>query len=149
MSFLNWTWKTEEGYYDEKKNLLNSYDGTSAYLIGVWFINLNLDFKHVIPGNYKLYINEAFLSSNYIIEQANITVFIGEKKVYSNEKFPNSGENQELDEHFICDIRLEDFDSDSLDNNGDAIIKIMVRELSNAGKKSGWIFDGYRLLEVN
>ena len=81
--------------------------------------------------------------------QSNIKVFIGEKVVYSNGSFPNSGINQELAEHFICDIKLEDFDLDKLDNNGDAIIKISVRENSNARIKKGWIFDGYRLLEVN
>ena len=109
---------------------------------------MDLDFKHVKPGNYKLYINEGFLSDSKIIGETIIRVLIGEKLVYKNEKFPNFGTNQILAEHFICDIKLEDFDLDKLDNNGDAIIKIEISERTTDVKKSGWIFDGYRLLEV-
>ena len=145
--FYDWFWKKD--YYNETKNLMNSYDGTSPYLIYVWYIEMHLDFRHVKPGNYKLYINEGFTNNSYIIEQTIIKVYIGEKVVYSNDYFPNSGENQILAEHFICDIILEDFDLDKLDDNGDAVINVEVRDKSTSNRKYGWIFDGYRLLEVN
>ena len=88
-----------------------------------------LDFNHVKPGNYKLYINEGFTKHGNIIGETIITVKIGEKVVYSNEYFPNSGENQILAEHFICDIRLKDFELEKLDNNGDDVILILLVEL--------------------
>ena len=52
-----------------------------------------------------------------------------------------------LTEHFICNIKREDFDYNKLDNNGDMSIRVEVEGNNNSWKK-GWIFDGVRVLEV-
>ena len=56
--------------------------------------------------------------------------------------------DKNLTEHFICDIKRQDFDMNKLDQNGDAIVKVVIVGKDNSWKK-GWTFDGLRLLETN
>jgi hypothetical protein len=143
-----WAHKSNNQYFDEKK-LPNSYDGTSSHLIKVCFLDVRVDLKHVKPGNYKLFVNEAYENAQ-IRGQFKVKVTVGDKEVYNNEALPNADmiKDKDLTEHFICDIKRQDFDMNRLDQNGDAIVKVAIAGKDNSWKK-GWTFDGLRLLETN
>ena len=144
---FNWAHKDNKQFFDLKNNLENSYDGTSAYLIKVCWIDMKLKFNHVRPVNYKLYINQSF-ENLQIKGQMKIRVFAQEKEVFSTTDFPNAEmvKHKNLTEFYICDIKSSDFDLSRLDNNGDAVVRIEFSGNNNSWKK-GWTFDGARLVE--
>jgi hypothetical protein len=54
-----WAHKDNNQFFDDKKDP-NSYDGTAAHLIKVCWLDIKLPLKHVKPGNYQLFLNQAF-----------------------------------------------------------------------------------------
>ena len=142
-----WAHKDNKQYFDDKKDA-NSYDGTAAHLIKVCWLDMKLPLKHVKPGNYQLFLNQAFENAQ-IRGTMKIKVLVGDKQVFNDEAFPNAEmiKNKNLTETYICNIKREDFDMNRLDQNGDAIVKVEIGGKDNSWKK-GWLFDGIRLLEV-
>ena len=65
----------------------NSYDGTVRYFKSFTF-NIQLNFNHVKPGNYKLYLNQCFqnkdLKGGIIFK-----IFVSYKQIYEDNNFPN------------------------------------------------------------
>ena len=116
------------------KKLPNSYDGTSTHLIKVCFLDIKLDFKHVKPGNYKLFIDETYENAQ-TRGQLKVKVTVGDKEIYNNEAFPNAGmiKDKNSIEHFICDTKRQDFDKNKHDKNGNIIVKVAI-----VGKYISW-----------
>jgi hypothetical protein len=142
-----WAHKDNKQYFDDKKDA-NSYDGTAAHLIKVCWLDMKLPLKHVKPGNYQLFLNQAFENAQ-IRGTMKIKVLVGDRQVFNDEAFPNAEmiKNKNLTESYICNIKREDFDMNKLDQNGDAVVKVEIGGKDNSWKK-GWLFDGIRLLEV-
>ena len=142
-----WAHKDNNQFFDDKKDP-NSYDGTAAHLIKVCWLDIKLPLKHVKPGNYQLFLNQAFENAQ-IRGTMKIKVLVGDKQVFNDEAFPNAEmvKNKNLTETYICNIKREDFDMNKLDKNGDAEVKVEIGGKDNSWKK-GWLFDGIRLLEV-
>ena len=129
----------------------NSYDGKSVYLISIGWIDIKFNFKHVKPGNYKLFINQIFLDSN-IKEKMIIIVLLGDKSIYKDDNYPSESimKNEfinDLKESFICNIEEKDFKDVNLDARGDAVVNLIFQGKNNNIKKK-WVIDGARLLEV-
>ena len=142
-----WAHKDNKQYFDDKKDA-NSYDGTAAHLIKVCWLDMKLPLKHVKPGNYQLFLNQAFENAQ-IRGTMKIKVLVGDRQVFNDEAFPNAEmiKNKNLTESYICNIKREDFDMNKLDQNGDAVVKVEIGGKDNSWKK-GWLLDGIRLLEV-
>ena len=142
-----WAHKNNNQYFDEKKPN-GSYDGVSSHLIKVCFLDVNLEFKHVKPGNYQLFVNQSF-ENVQIRGTMKVQVFVGDKEVFHDEAFPNAEmvKNKDLTEVYVCNIKREDFNLSKLDNNGDTTVKVSFKGKDNSWKK-GWTIDGLRLLEV-
>ena len=144
-----WAHKDNKSYFDTQKPA-NSYEGTSSHLIKVCYLNLAVDFKHVKPGNYKLFINQSF-ENVQLRDQMKLRVLIGDKEIFNTPNFPTAEmvKSRNLTESFICDIKRQDFDMNKLDRNGDAIVKVCISGKDDKTWKKGWVFDGLRLLEEN
>ena len=78
-----------------------------------------------------------------------LKIFVGDKEVFSSASFPNDEmvKSKTLTEHFICNIKKEDFDHNKLDKNGDTSVRFEFDGNNNSWKK-GWTIDGVRILEV-
>ena len=144
---IPWVHKDNSKYYGTK-NFPGSYDGKVTNLIQVCWIDIKLNVKHIKPGNYQLYLNQAF-ENEQIKNQMKLKVLVGDKEVYHTPSFPNNEmvKSKNLTEHFICNIKRNDFDYNKLDGNGDAVVRVEFSGNNNNWKR-GWIFDGIRLLEV-
>ncbi len=144
-----WAHKDNKSYFDTQKPA-NSYEGTSSHLIKVCYLNLAVDFKHVKPGNYKLFINQSF-ENVQLRDQMKLRVLIGDKEIFNTPNFPTAEmvKSRNLTESLICDIKRQDFDMNKLDRNGDAIVKVCISGKDDKTWKKGWVFDGLRLLEEN
>ena len=144
---LQWVHKDNPQYYTTKNDPA-CYDGTATHLIKVCWLSFKIGVKHVKPGNYQVFFNQAFENAQ-IKGQMKLKIFVGDKEVFSSASFPNDEmvKSKTLTEHFICNIKREDFDYNKLDNNGDMSIRVEVEGNNNSWKK-GWIFDGVRVLEV-
>ena len=83
--------------------------------------------------------------------QLKMRVLVGDREVCNIPNFPNENDakNRNLTEVFICDIRREAFDTNRLDPNGDAVVRVEINGVNQNAWKKGWLFDGGRLLEVN
>ncbi len=55
--------------------------------------------------------------------------------------------SKNLTEHYICNIKKQDFDYKKLDNNGDDSLRFEFDGNDQSWKK-GWIFDAVRILEA-
>ena len=137
-------------YYCTKEDP-NSYDGFAVRLIKVSWLNLRFKFNHVKPGNYKLFLNQCFENNhNNLQGQITFKLSVCDKNIYEDGLFPNDimiKENK-LSEIFIRDIKIEDFDKNKLDRNGDGIIRLEFTGNDQNALKNGWIIDGARLLFV-
>ena len=144
---FDWAHKNNPQFFELRHNLANSYDGTSAYLIKVCWIEMKLKFNHVKPVNYRLFINQSF-ENPQIKGQMTVRVFVQDREVYSNKDFPNAEmvKNRNLAECYLCDIKSSDFDLSRLDNNGDAVVRVEFNGNNNTWKK-GWTLDAARLVE--
>ena len=158
---FNWAHKDNEMYWRDE-SIKNSLEENQKvpFLIIVCWIDTNFSFLHVKPGNYKLYINEHFVTHKNFIEKVKLRVIINEgkeNKVLFDEKFPSreifnknnssNSSNAILNEDFICYIKKEDFDGIEKDENGDCIVKIQFNQTDNFWK-GGWYIDGGILKEV-
>ena len=158
---FNWAHKDNDNYWREEeiKNTLEQNQKV-PYLIIVCWIDLNFYFFHVKPGNYKLYINEHFVTHKNFIEKVILKVIINEgkeNKLLFEEKFPSreiydknnssNSSNARLKEDFICYIKKEDFDGIERDENGDCVVKIHFFKVNDFWK-GGWYIDGGILKEV-
>ena len=140
-----WAHKDNSQYFTNKNDPA-SYDGTTSHLIKVCWLNMKLPLKHVKPGNYQLFFNQAFENAQ-IRGQMKVKVLVTGREVFNSASFPNEDMiKRKLTEHFICNIKREDFDYNKLDNNGDGIVNVEI-EGTNQSWKKGWTFDGFRLLE--
>ena len=112
---------------------------------------------HLKPNNYKLYINEHFISNKIFIEKLYLKVIIDEniviydktfpsKKIFDNNKSYNN-DNPKLKEDFICYIKKEDFNEAKRDENGDCMVKIQFNHKNN-NWKGGWYIDEGCLMEI-
>jgi hypothetical protein len=146
---FNWAHKDNRDYWNDR-NDSKSYDGTYSYLNKVCWLNINLDFKHVKPGNYQLFINTGFENAQ-IRGQLKMRVLVGDREVCNIPNFPNENDakNRTLTEVYICDIKREAFDTNRLDPNGDAVVRVEINGVNQGAWKKGWLFDGGRLLEIN
>ena len=146
---FKWAHKDNSQFFELKKNVPNSYDGTCAYLIKVCWLEMKCKLLHVKPGNYKLYINQSF-ENPAIKEQMTIRVFVGTRQVFEDKKYPNDNmvQNKELTESYVCSIKKTDFEMDKLDANGDAVVRVEFNGNNNSWKKV-WTLDGSRLEEEN
>ena len=146
---FNWAHKENRDYWNDKSDP-KSYDGTYSHLNKVCWLNINLDFKHVKPGNYQLFINTGFENAQ-LKGQLKMRVLVGDREVCNVPNFPNENDakNRSLTEIYICDIRRDAFDTNRLDRNGDAIVRVEINGVNQQAWKKGWLFDGGRLLEVN
>ena len=151
-SFIASTHGFKFAHFDNKdlyttKNDPNSYDGTAKHLIKTCYLDIKIRFNHVIPGNYKLFLNQCF-ENDQLKGKAHFKVFVCDKEVYAENAFPTDEmvKSKTLSEVFIKDIKYEDFDMSKLDKNGDAVIRLEFG--GNDGKtwKKGWTIDGARLL---
>ena len=135
--------------YYGTKNDPNSYDGTVEHLKKVAWLSLRFQFKHVKPGNYKLFLNQCF-ENDKIKGTMNFKVFVGEKLVHEDGAFPNDEmvKARNLAEVYIKDIRREDFDMNKLDKNGDQEVRLEFNGNNQNAWKNGWLIDGGRLLEA-
>ena len=155
---FSWAHKNNELYWREEK-LEGSYekDQNVPFLVTVCWIDTNFSFFHVKPNNYKLYLNENFISNyNQFKEKVMLKVIIDENIIIYEKRFPdkdtfnknsNKKENAILNEDFICHIKKEDFDKAKKDDNGDCKIKIQFNHLDNFWK-GGWFIDGGNLKEI-
>ncbi len=145
---FDWAHKNNKQFFEDRPTP-NSFDGTSSYLIKVCWIDVKLEFKHVKPGNYQVFINQSFDNAQ-IKGQMKIKVFVQDHEVYSNEKFPDEqmAKNRNLTECYICNIRGNNFDQNRLDQYGDGTVRIEISG-NNSSWKKGWTIDGVRLLETN
>ena len=155
---FSWAHKNNELYWREEK-LEGSYekDQNVPFLVTVCWIDTNFSFFHVKPNNYKLYLNENFISNyNQFKEKVMLKVIIDENIIIYEKRFPdkdtfnknsNNKENAMLNEDFICHIKKEDFDKAKKDDNGDCKIKIQFNHLDNFWK-GGWFIDGGNLKEI-
>ena len=141
-----WAHKDNPQYFTDKNDPA-AYDGTTSHLIKVCWLNMKLPLKHVKPGNYQLFFNQAFESAQ-IRGQMKLKVLVTGKEVFNSASFPNEEmiKSRRLTEQYICQIKREDFDYNKLDNNGDGVINVEIEGNNNSWKK-GWTFDGFRLLE--
>jgi len=144
---FDWAHKNNKEYF-KSQNMPNSYTGVAAHLIKVCWLEVKLAFAHVKPGNYQLFVNQAFENSQ-IQNQIKCKVLVGDKEVFSNNSYPNNemAQHKNLTETLICTIKKEDFDMGKLDKNGDAVVKLEFGGNNNSWKK-GWSLDGARLLAV-
>ena len=78
-------------------------------------------------------------------------VLVGDREVWNIPNFPNENDakNRTLTEVYICDIKRESFDTNRLDPNGDAVVRVEINGVNQNAWKKGWLFDGGRLLEIN
>lgn len=155
---FSWAHKNNELYWREEK-LEGSYekDQNVPFLVTVCWIDTNFSFFHVKPNNYKLYLNENFISNyNQFKEKVMLKVIIDENIIIYEKRFPdkdtfnknsNKKENAILNEDFICHIKKEDFDKAKKDDNGDCKIKIQFNHLDNFWK-GGWFIDWGNLKEI-
>ena len=154
---FTWAHKNNDSYWREEK-VIGSYEKDSKvpYLITVCWINTNFSFFHVIPNNYKLYINESFVRMKRFKEKVTLKVIINDDIIIYNEKFPsqkvfdyNNCEREEpkLNEDFICYIKKEDFNEAKKDENGDCLVKIQFQNIDDFWK-GGWYIDGGCLREI-
>ena len=141
-----WAHKDNPQYFTDKNDPA-AYDGTTSHLIKVCWLNMKLPLKHVKPGNYQLFFNQAFESAQ-IRGQMKLKVLVTGKEVFNSASFPNEEmiKSRRLTEQYICQIKREDFDYNKLDNNGDGVVNVEIEGNNNSWKK-GWTFDGFRLLE--
>jgi hypothetical protein len=146
---FGWAHKDNPQFFELKHNLPNSYDGTSAYLIKVCWIDMKCKLNHVKPGNYKLFVNQMFDNAQ-IKDQMTIRVFVGARQVFEDKHFPNAqmAQNKNMTESYICSIKKTDFEMDKLDVNGDAVVRVEFSGNNNSWKK-GWTLDGVRIEEEN
>ena len=149
MHSFGWAHKDNPQFFELKHNLPNSYDGTSAYLIKVCWIDMKCKLNHVKPGNYKLFINQMFDNAQ-IKDQMTMRVFVGTRQIFEDKHFPNAqmAENKNMTESYICSIKKTDFEMDKLDVNGDAVVRVEFSGNNNSWKK-GWTLDGVRIEEEN
>ena len=141
-----WAHKDNSQYFTNKNDPA-SYDGTTSHLIKVCWLNMRLPLKHVKPGNYQLFFNQAFENAQ-LRGQMKLKVLVTGREVFNSASFPNEEmiKSKKLTEHYICNIKREDFDYNKLDNNGDGEVLVEI-EGNNQSWKKGWTFDGFRLLE--
>ncbi len=154
-SYIAPVYSFKPAYFDDKKyyDIIkdeNSYDGTLTHLIKVCFLKVKLQFHHVKPGNYKLYLNHYFDNNAKLKEMVKIKVYIGEKEIFANDKFPDEEllKIDKLTETLICDLKKEDFELDKLDQNGDTVVRFEIYGNDGSSWKKGWFLDGVRLLFV-
>ena len=141
-----WAHKDNSQYFTNKSDPA-AYDGTTSHLIKVCWLNMKLPLKHVKPGNYQLFFNQAFENAQ-IRGEMKVKVYVTGREVFNSASFPNEEmiKSRKLTEHYICNIKREDFDYNKLDNNGDGVVNVEIEGNSQSWKK-GWTFDGFRLLE--
>ena len=53
-----WSHKDNKQYWSSMNNIPGSYDGRTAHLNKVCFLDTHFEFNHVKPANYKLLIND-------------------------------------------------------------------------------------------
>ena len=137
-----------KSYYDIKKDP-NSYDGTAERLIKVSWLHLKFKFNHVKPGNYKLFLNQCFENNHRNLKgKVTFKIFVCDKIIFEDKQFPNDImiKVNNLSEIFIRDIKVEDFDMNKLDKNGDGVVRLEFLGNDQNVWKNGWIMDGARLL---
>jgi hypothetical protein len=154
---FDWAHKNNELYWGEEK-LEGSYEKNQGvpYLRTVCWIDTNFSFLHVKPNNYKLYINENFVTGKRFKEQVTLKVIIDDNIIIYEIAFPdnaifssnnNEKNNSKLKEDFICLIKKEDFDNAKKDENEECKIKIQFNQINNYWK-GGWFIDGGSLIEI-
>ena len=155
---FNWAHKNNNSYWREIK-IKGSYEPKQnvPYLITVCWLDTNFSFFHVKKNNYKLYMNETFITSKKFVERIVLKVIIDENIIIYEKKFPNQKifdnnnneeEKSKLNEDFICYIKKEDFDKAKKDEKGDYIVKIEFNHGNDIYWKGGWIIDGGCLREI-
>ena len=155
---FNWAHKNNNSYWREIK-IKGSYEPKQnvPYLITVCWVDTNFSFFHVKKNNYKLYMNETFITSKKFVERIVLKVIIDENIIIYEKKFPNQKifdnnnneeEKSKLNEDFICYIKKEDFDKGKKDEKGDYIVKIEFSHGNDSHWKGGWIIDGGCLREI-
>lgn len=129
------------------KNSPGSYNGTCLHLNQINKLNLSYCFSHVTPGNYKLFINQAFDNKNMMLGTMSLRVSISGKVIFTINNFPNNNmiKVRGLSEFYIRDIKKEDFYMTQLDQNGDGAVKIEFIGNNDKNLKRGWLIDGARL----
>ena len=129
------------------RNSSGSYNGTCLYLNQINKLNLSYCFYHVTPGNYKLFINQAFDNKNMMLGTISLRVSISGKVIFTINNFPNNNmvKVRGLSEFYIRDIKKEDFYMTQLDQNGDGVVKIEFIGNNDKSLKKGWLIDGARL----
>ena len=109
------------------------------------------------PNNYKLLINEHFITNCRFKERVILKVIIDENIVIYEKKFPDQNifdnnnsekKNSRLNEDFICYIKKTDFDKAKKDKNDNCIVNVVFNHGNDAFWKSGWFIDGGSLKEV-
>ena len=155
---FNWAYKNNNSYWREIK-IKGSYEPKQnvPYLITVCWVDTNFSFFHVKKNNYKLYMNETFITNKKFVERIMLKVIIDENIIVYEKKFPNQKifdnnnneeEKSKLNEDFICYIKKEDFDKAKKDEKGDYIVKIEFSHGNDSYWKEGWIIDGGCLREI-
>ena len=160
-SSYTWAWaNTNNNNYWTKEEVKGSYEknGEVYRLINVCWLDTTFYFYHVNPNNnYKLYINEFFLSNRQFENRLKLTIELGENKKIYEKDFPSSEiynknkgsrDNAELKEDYIYYIKKEDFNDVEKDQNGDCLVgvKFLHKDLF---WKSGWYIDGGSLVEIS
>jgi len=118
----------------EKVKGIYEINGDVFRLISVYWLDTNFCFYHINPNNnYKLYINEFFLSDEKFENKLKLIIKLGENKIIYEKNFPSSkiyNENKGakynpiLKEDYIYYIKKEDFNVVIKDKNGVCLASI-------------------------
>ena len=144
---LPWAHKDNPNYYILKADPA-CFDGKATHLLNASWVTFKIGAKHIKPGNYQVFFNKAFEDPT-IKGKLKFKIFVGDKEVFSSPSFPNDEmvKSKNLTEHYICNIKKQDFDYKKLDNNGDDSLRFEFGGNDQSWKK-GWIFDAFRILEA-
>ena len=147
---FDWAYKKSEDHWTED-NIPKSYDGGNVpKLKSVCWLETKFDFLHVKPGNYKVFIHEAFTRNWLDYTQLTITIIINDKEVlkapFPKKKFIEK-KGEKLKEDLVYVICKKEFDQIEADSRGDYVIQIQFFHAEGSWK-SGWLIDGGKLLKI-
>lgn len=138
----------------KKEKLPNSYTGGySMTLIAVSWLDVFMNFNHVLAGNYQLCINQSFAPDTNVKNKLTVSVEINGQKISEFPNWPSDdivkNSTGALKETYICNISREQFSKLRPLNNASQEYKVTLKISNTAGDwKNGWTIDGARLIAM-
>lgn len=136
----------------KQEQLPNSYSGNSMTLIAVSWLDVFMNFNHVLAGNYQLVINQSFAPNNNVKNRLEVSVEINDQKISTIPNWPSDdivkNATGALKETYICNISRDQF-SKLRPLNANQEYKVTVKVSNTKGDwKNGWTIDGARLIAM-